>query len=161
MTEASDVFSLGATLYTCLEGTPPFGMEDNALGMLHRVAGGNIVPPHRSGALTQPLQKILAADPADRPTMPEVRDELAKLAAGRDGDTTTILLARTDLGSAGPGRTRTTSFPAGAVAAAATPAPAETPPAAASPPPPVPAPPPPAPVRVDDGPRVPAPPPRE
>ena len=35
--------------------------------------------------------------------MPEVRDELAKLAAGRDGDTTTILLARTDLGSAAPG----------------------------------------------------------
>jgi len=155
MTEASDVFSLGATLYTCLEGTPPFGMEDNALGMLHRVAGGNIVPPHRSGALTQPLQKILAADPADRPTMPEVRDELAKLAAGRDGDTTTILLARTDLGSAGPGRTRTTSFPA----AAATPALGETP--APEPPPPVAAPPPPAPVRVDDGPRVPAPPPRE
>jgi tRNA A-37 threonylcarbamoyl transferase component Bud32 len=129
MTEASDVFSLGATLYTCLEGTPPFGMEDNALGMLHRVAGGNIVPPHRSGALTQPLQRILAADPADRPTMPELRDELAKLAAGRDGDTTTILLARTDLGSAAPGRTRTTSFPAGAAAAAGTPAPVAPPPA--------------------------------
>jgi hypothetical protein len=60
--------------------------------------------------------------------MPEVRDELARLAAGRDGDTTTILLARTDVGSAAPGRTRTTSFPAGAAAAAVTPAPAGPPP---------------------------------
>jgi serine/threonine protein kinase len=119
MTEASDVFSLGATLYTCLEGSPPFGMEDNALGMLHRVAGGQVVPPRRSGALTQPLRRILAADPADRPTMPQVRDELAALAAGRDGDTTTILLARTDVGSAAPARTRTASFPAGDGAGAA------------------------------------------
>src|SRR3954447_7084334 len=123
MTEASDVFSLGATLYTCLEGSPPFGMEDNALGMLHRVAGGNVVPPRRSGELTQPLMKILAADPADRPTMPQIRDELATLAAGRGGDTTTILMARTDLGSAAPGRTRTASFPAAAEAAALTTAP--------------------------------------
>jgi serine/threonine protein kinase len=154
MTEASDVFSLGATLYTCLEGTPPFGMEENALGMLHRVAGGHVTPPRRSGSLTQPLQKLLAADPADRPTMQQVRDELAALAAGRDGDTTTILLARTDLGSAGDGRTRTSSFPADAVAATAAPAPAAAPPAAPSPPPP-------APVRADDGPRAPAPPPRQ
>ena len=152
MTEASDVFSLGATLYTCLEGTPPFGMEDNALGMLHRVAGGHVVPPHRSGSLTQPLQRILAADPADRPTMREVRDELAKLAAGRDGDTTTILLARTDVGAAVPGRARTASFPAEPVAAAAaasTAAPTPPPPPvpAPEPPPEPPAPEPPAPER--------------
>jgi hypothetical protein len=146
MTEASDVFSLGATLYTCLEGTPPFGMEDNPLGMLHRVAGGNVVPPRRSGALTQPLQKILAADPADRPTMPQVRDELASLAAGRDGDTTTILLARTDVGAGGPGRTRTTSFPAGAAAAATAGSAAAGAEAAPTPQPSTP-PPPPAPAR--------------
>jgi hypothetical protein len=152
MSEASDVFSLGATLYTCLEGAPPFGMDDNALGMLHRVASGTIVPPRRSGALTRPLQKILAADPADRPTMPQVRDELAKLAAGREGDTTTILMARTDLGSAAPGRTRTASFPAGAGAA-------ETSAPAAAAHAPTPAPPIPVPVRVDDDPPVPAPPP--
>ena len=38
MTAASDVFSLGATLYTCLEGQPPFGMVDNALR--HAAPGG-------------------------------------------------------------------------------------------------------------------------
>ncbi|HEY4626872.1 MAG TPA: serine/threonine-protein kinase, partial [Blastococcus sp.] len=107
MTTASDVFSLGATLYTAIEGQPPFGMEDNALAMLHKVAGGQIVPPRRAGSLTRPLVRMLAADPAERPTMPEVRDELVKLAAGRDGDTTTVLLARTDLRSSLPGRMRT------------------------------------------------------
>jgi serine/threonine protein kinase len=113
MTEASDVFSLGATLYTCVEGVPPFGMEENALAMLHRVAGGSILPPRRAGSLKEPFLRMLAADPADRPTMAEVRDQLAKLAAGRDGDTTTVLLARTDIRSNAAGRARTAAFPAG------------------------------------------------
>ncbi|MGY1717858.1 serine/threonine-protein kinase [Blastococcus sp. SYSU DS0552] len=118
MTEASDVFSLGATLYTCLEGVPPFGMEENALAMLHRVAGGQVLPPRRAGALTAPLQRMLAAHPADRPTMTEVRDELAALAGGRDGDPTTVLRAPTDLRpSSGPAGTAV--FPAGAFGTAA------------------------------------------
>jgi serine/threonine protein kinase len=124
MTEASDVFSLGATLYACLEGQPPFGMEENALAMLHRVAGGEIVPPARAGFLRGPLLRMLAADPADRPTMADVRDELAALAAGRDGDTTTVLLARTELGSSA--RDRTEAF-AGEPAVAAAAAPAKPP----------------------------------
>ncbi len=99
MTPASDVFSLGATLYTCLEGQPPFGMDDNALRLLHRVAGGEVRPPQRAGSLDRPLRRMLDADPARRPSMPEVRDQLARLAAGRDGDPTTVLLARTALGA--------------------------------------------------------------
>ncbi|UOY00137.1 serine/threonine-protein kinase [Blastococcus sp. PRF04-17] len=130
MTEASDVFSLGATLYTCIEGQPPFGMEDNALAMLHKVAGGQIRPPHRAGSLARPLTRMLAADPADRPSMIEVRDELAKLAAGRNGDTTTVLLARTDLNSNNPGRTA--AFPAGVAAGTG----ASGPPSTPGPPPP-------------------------
>jgi serine/threonine protein kinase len=138
MTEASDVFSLGATLYTCVEGQPPFGMEDNALAMLHKVAGGQILPPRRAGSLTGPLIRMLAADPVDRPQMSEVRDELAKLAAGRDGDTTTVLLARTDLGSGAAARNRTATF-----------APAGDTPATPAPVPPTPVPPSSPPTRTD------------
>ncbi|CAN5898344.1 hypothetical protein BH23ACT2_BH23ACT2_30980 [soil metagenome] len=96
---AADVFSLGATLYTCLEGQPPFGRGDNALQQLHRVAAGTIAPPQRSGALTRPLLRMLAADPAARPAMEEVRDELASLAAGGEGDTATVLAAPMDITS--------------------------------------------------------------
>ncbi|SDM54041.1 Serine/threonine protein kinase [Geodermatophilus siccatus] len=117
VTPESDVFSLGATLYTCLEGQPPFGMDDNALRLLHRVAGSEVIPPRRAGSMTGTLTRMLAADPADRPTTTEVRDALARLAVGRDGDPTTVLLARTKLRSS-TNRARTEEMGTGALPAA-------------------------------------------
>nr|WP_281372093.1 serine/threonine-protein kinase [Modestobacter versicolor] len=95
--EASDVFSLGATVYACLEGTPPFGMTENPLEMLYRVAGGDFQRPRNAGTLTRPLMRMLHNDPAKRPSMTEVRDQLAQLAAGRDRDVTEVLTARTPI----------------------------------------------------------------
>ena len=114
VTAESDVFSLGATLYTCLEGQPPFGMDDNALRLLHRVGSGEVIPPRRAGSMAGTLTRMLAADPADRPTTTEARDELARLAVGRDGDPTTVLLARTRLRSS-TNRARTEELGTGAL----------------------------------------------
>jgi hypothetical protein len=134
--EASDVFSLGATIFACLEGTPPFGMTENPLEMLYRVAGGDFQRPRNAGALTRPLMKMLNSDPAKRPTMTEVRDQLAGLAAGRDRDVTEVLTARTPLSPTltEVRRVGSRALPAvPPVAEAAAAPPAAAPPAAAEP----------------------------
>ncbi|GAA2038317.1 hypothetical protein GCM10009740_33140 [Terrabacter terrae] len=81
-TPASDVFSLGATLYAALEGTPPFGSGDNAMALLHRVASGAITPP-RESPLAPMLLRMLAPSPEERPSMQEVSRVLGDVAAGR------------------------------------------------------------------------------
>jgi serine/threonine protein kinase len=76
---ASDVHSLGATLYAALEGAPPYGSGQNPMATLHRVASGQPNPPTHGGPLTPLLLRMLAADPAERPTMPEVAHTLQAL----------------------------------------------------------------------------------
>jgi eukaryotic-like serine/threonine-protein kinase len=78
---ASDVFSLGATLYTAMEGAPPFGLNDNAIALLHQVASGQIIPPRQSGPLTALLLDLLQRNPEQRPSMQQTHHRLAALAA--------------------------------------------------------------------------------
>lgn len=79
----SDVFSLGATLYAAIEGAPPFGLEDNAIALLHKVARDPLIPPRRAGPLTDLLLWLLRRDPAERPTMRAAHEALAAAAEGR------------------------------------------------------------------------------
>ncbi|GAA4762890.1 hypothetical protein GCM10023199_49540 [Actinomycetospora chibensis] len=81
----SDVYSLGSTLYTALEGVPPFGTGDNPLAVLHRVASGEYAPPSPRGPITPLLEHLLQPDPASRPGMHRVRGDLARLVAAEAG----------------------------------------------------------------------------
>ena len=82
-TAASDIFALGATLYAAVEGHPPFGLDDNAYALLHKVATGSPEPPQQAGALTALIMRLLADDPEQRPTAEQARDTLAAVAEGR------------------------------------------------------------------------------
>ncbi|MGN6606658.1 MAG: serine/threonine-protein kinase [Jatrophihabitans sp.] len=114
---ASDVWSLGATLYAAVEGHPPFGTEGTPMAVLHRVASGRPEAPRRSGELTPLLQAMLAADPAVRPRMVDVVDRLSRLT---DAPTASLRAeAPTDV--VPPPATRATPAAAPFVAAASAP----------------------------------------
>jgi serine/threonine protein kinase len=77
---ASDVYALGAMLYAAVEGHPPFGTDDNAVALLHRIATEEVPPPEHAVPLTATLVWMLRRDPKHRPEAKEVQDALGALA---------------------------------------------------------------------------------
>ncbi|MBG0825221.1 serine/threonine protein kinase [Planomonospora sp. ID91781] len=77
---ASDLWSLGATLYLGAEGVP--AIEGEAMVRLSATLSGRIRPPHRSGALGPVLTAMMARHPAQRPDAQTLRGLLAQVAAG-------------------------------------------------------------------------------
>ncbi|MER6776179.1 MULTISPECIES: protein kinase [unclassified Streptomyces] len=78
---ASDIWSLGMTLYAAVEGTYPF-RRASAWSTLSAIVTEPLPEPRRAGALTPVLRALMAKDPQGRPTAGRAREMLQAVADG-------------------------------------------------------------------------------
>ncbi|MFD7320774.1 protein kinase [Streptomyces sp. NPDC059875] len=82
---ASDIWSLGMTLYAAVEGASPF-RRTSVWSTLAAIVGEPLPEPRRSGPLAPVLQALMAKEPQHRPDAGRAREMLEAVAAGRTVD---------------------------------------------------------------------------
>ncbi len=83
-TPASDIWSLGMTLYAAVEGGGAPFRRTSVWSTLTAIVTEALPEPRRAGPLTPVLHALMAKNPADRPSAAQARSLLQGVAEGRE-----------------------------------------------------------------------------
>ncbi|WP_073488116.1 serine/threonine-protein kinase [Streptoalloteichus hindustanus] len=73
VTPAADLWSLGATLFTAVEGEPPYDADGNPVETVNEVVHGEVPRPTRAGPLEPVITGLMVKDPRRRISLGEAR----------------------------------------------------------------------------------------
>ncbi|MFE1292595.1 serine/threonine-protein kinase [Streptomyces sp. NPDC058751] len=98
---AADLWALGATLYTAVEGRSPF-RRTSPLGTMQAVVEEEPAEPVNAGVLGPVLAALLRKDPGERPSAEQAERMLAEAAEGRLSGEAQSYVPTRPTGQAGP-----------------------------------------------------------